>query len=473
MTAGKQVTQKRRIQSLRHYPTSLQIKPLSIRTFARIMHRSRIRWTGFFICCAILIQPFSICADEEYQFDISEIDKKPYHLGGYIEINPVLFGLNQDSRFYRLKLYDRNKGSTLEQYGFTLQLEGSYEKGPAAIFARVNSNLRYTYEGWSDQTDLYEGFLSFKPFSSLTLDIGKKTLKWGKGYAWNPAAFLDRSKDPDDPDLNLEGFVVVSMDYTKSFNSPLKTFSFSPVLIPVYDEVNEDFGEPGYLNMAAKFYFLFLDTDIDVMFLSNGSKSLRYGFTFSRNITSNFEIHGEMAWIEDTTLKSVDQEGRLDESRCDSGKYLLGLRYLSKIESTYILEYYHNDTGFSERDMGDYFSFVDNGYKTYCTTGNDKLLKKGRKLAEERYGKPTPMRDYLYLRISQKEPFDILYFTPAMTWLFNLNDQSCSFSPELVYTGITNLEMRLKGVVFAGKHGSEFGEKQNDYRLELRLRYYF
>jgi hypothetical protein len=53
------------------------------------------------------------------------------------------------------------------------------------------------------------------------------------------------------------------------------------------------------------------------------------------------------------------------------------------------------------------------------------------------------MKDYLYLRISQKEPFNILYFTPAITGMMNLNDKSVSISPELLYTGITNLELRL------------------------------
>ncbi|MDF1594082.1 MAG: hypothetical protein P1P89_21445 [Desulfobacterales bacterium] len=51
------------------------------------------------------------------------------------------------------------------------------------------------------------------------------------------------------------------------------------------------------------------------------------------------------------------------------------------------------------------------------------------------------MRDYLYFRASIKEPFDLLYFTPAVTTIVNLNDQSLSVTPEVVYTAITNLEL--------------------------------
>ena len=415
----------------------------------------------------------SHCRAQEYTFDLDKIEKKPYHLGGYAEVNPILFKLDKDAALYKLRFYDRDEGSTLERYDMTLQLDGSYEKGMARAFARINNNLNHTYEGWSGKTSLYEGFLSLRPSPSLTADIGKKTLKWGKGYAWNPAAFVDRPKDPDDPALALEGFFVAALDYIRSFDGPLKTFSFTPALVPVYGDMNKDFGEAGHLNVAAKFYFLFLDTDIDFMFLSGGSKSSRYGFDFSRNITTNFEIHGELAWIRNFRKSFIDQDGRLFESRDEVWSYLLGIRYLTARETTFIFEYYRNGTGFTEGEMRDYFSFIDKGYDTYLSTGDDALLRRASSLTQGRYGGMNPMKSYLYLRISQKEPFDILYFTPSLTWICNLDDQSFSLSPELVYTGITNLELRLKATALAGGHFTEYGEKQNDYRIELRARYYF
>jgi hypothetical protein len=410
---------------------------------------------------------------EEYTFDVSEIEKKPYHLGGYAEANPIYSGLDRDSRLYKLRYYNGPESSTLDQQGFTLQLDGSYEKGIARAFIRTNSNLQHTYEGWTGRTDLYEGFLSLKPYSSLTLDAGKKTMKWGKGYAWNPVAFVDRPKDPEDPALNLEGFFVGSSDIIRSFEGPLKTFSLTPVLVPVYGDMNEDFGEAGHVNLAAKFYFLFLDTDVDFMFLAGGSKQPRYGFDFSRNITSNFEIHGELAMIYDFKKRTVDRNGTLSETEADAWSYLLGFRYLSTLETTYIFEYYHNGTGFTEGEMEDYFSFIDKGYDAFLSTGRDALLQRAQRLSQSGYGRRNPMENYLYLRISQKEPFDILYFTPAVTWICNLDDRSFSIAPELVYTGITNLELRLKGTVLAGDKFTEFGEKPNDYRIELRVRYYF
>ncbi len=425
------------------------------------------------ICLLSISSLASPASAEEYTFDLSEIEKKPYHIGGYAEVRPVLFGLDKDASLYKLHFYNRNEGATLEEYNAALQLEGSLEKGITRLFLRTNTGYKKSYLGEDQETTLYEGFLSLKPSSSLTIDMGKKTLKWGKGYAWNPVAFVDRPKNPDDPELSLEGFIVASADYIKSLDGPLKTFSFTPVLIPVYEDVNDDFGETDKVNIAGKLYLLLYDTDIDFMALSGGSKTARYGADFSRNITTNFEIHGEFAVIEDYRKRFIDESGNISEKEFDAVSWLAGVRYLTEMETTYILEYYRNGTGFTTGEMRDYFSFINTAYDSYLASGDDTLLKKGLNVTEGNYGRMNPAREYLYLRISQKEPFDILYFTPSITWISNISDKSFSLAPELLYTRITNLELRLKAAFISGEGLSEYGERQSDYRVELRARYYF
>jgi len=414
--------------------------------------------------------------EEEYKFEPSEIEKKPYHLGGYVELRPVLFILDRDSAIYKLRFYNRDEGKTIEEYNGKLQIEGSYEKGIARLFVRANFDLQYSYLGWDHNETkriIYEGYLSLKPSDSLSFKFGKQTLLWGKGYAFNPVGFISRPKDPDDPELALEGFVTASADYIKSFSGPLKTFSFTPIILPVYEHINEDFGKINQLNFAGKLYFLLYDTDIDLIGLTGGSKTNRFGIDFSRNITSNFEIHGEFAFINNQTKKVMDSQGNISESKFDAKSYLLGIRYLTPWDTTFIFEYYRNGTGFTHLEMKDYLSFIDKGYESFITKGSDSLLKKATNLTQGNYGRPNPMKDYLYLRISQKEPFNVLYFTPAITMIMNLNDKSLSLSPEFLYTGFTNWELRLKGTALIGQKGTEFGEKPNDYRIELRIRYYF
>jgi len=415
-------------------------------------------------------------AAEEYTFNLSEIEKKPYHIGGYVEFRPVLFGLDKNASLSKLNLYDENVGDTIIQYSERLWIDANIQKGIAGFYLHLSSDfLQSDVVDSTSKTKAYQAYLSLKPSSSLTIDTGKKTSKWGKGYAWNPAAFVDRPKDPDDPELALEGYAIAAADYIKSFASgSLKTFSFTPVLLPAYGDINDDFGETDHLNVAAKAYFLLYDTDIDFMFLAGGSKTPRYGFDFSRNIGTNLEVHGEFAFIRNFTKPLVDANGKTTSITYDAVNYVLGTRYLSTLNTTYILEYYHQGTGFSPEEISAFFSFIDKGYNAFLSSGDTQALTKARSVTQQGgYGRFTPETDYLYLRVSQSEPFDILYFTPSFTWIYNLSDRSFTITPELLYTPITNLELRLKTGFLVGATDSEFGEKQNDYRIELRARYYF
>jgi len=421
----------------------------------------------------LILSPLLVFGEDKYTFDPAETEKKPYHFGGYVEAKPVLFGLDKDSALYKLKFYNRHEGKTLEEYNFKIQLEGSYETGIARAYVKTNTDYKHSYLGDDERSDFYEGYLTLKPSPSLKIDAGKKTFKWGKGYAWNPVAFIDRPKDPDDPELAQEGFIAATVDYIKSFDGPLKTISFTPVLFPVYDHINSDFGQNNNLNFAGKLYFLIYDTDIDLIVFTGGSKTTRFGTDFSRNITTNLEIHGEYAYIRDYQKNVIDSNGKSYRNENDAQSYLLGIRYLTAIDTTYIFEYYHNGAGFTKDEMKNYYSFINKGYQYYITTGSDSLLQKAANLTETNYGRINPMRNYLYLRVSQKEPFDILYFTPAITGIWNVDTSSCSLSPEVVYTRFTNLELRLKAIFLIGGKDSEFGEKQNDYRLEFRAGYYF
>ncbi|MFC2165886.1 hypothetical protein ACFLT2_12940 [Acidobacteriota bacterium] len=424
-----------------------------------------------FILISLLV--FGLSAQEEHTFDLSEIEKKAFQFGGYLEFRPVLFGLDRNSWLYKLKFYDLEEGEAIAEYNFNALLDASYEIGIVRAKIRTNTDITKTFSGWSHNTALFETFLSIKPSLFFHLDIGKKRMKWGKGYAWNPVAFIDRPKNPNDPELALEGYVVLSMDYIKSFPGKLKTLTFTPVLIPVTEHINSTFGTSNQLNFGGKIYFLFYDTDIDLMFLSGGSAPTRYGLDLSRNLTSNFEIHGEFAYIPDYSKKIIEEDGTVSEVKYASTNYLMGIRFLTKSNTTFFLEYLKNGAGYISTEMKNFYSLIEQAYQSYLLTGDDSQLNFLAGAASQAYRTFAPMQDYLYLRISQKEPWNILYFIPSFTGIFNLTDKSFSLTPELLYSPITNLELRAKITVLLGKDGSEFGEKQNDFRLEFRGRYYF
>jgi hypothetical protein len=434
--------------------------------------------------CAALALFFALSVpahgQEKSSVDLSEIEKeiqqlagKPYYLGGFLEFQPILFGIDPDSAVSRARFFRHPQDSLFDQYNFRLRLEGNYKRDWLSLFFKTDTLVRNDFQGWDEDTKLFEAYASAKPNANFILEAGKKAMKWGKGYAWNPVSFIDRPKNPEDPEEALEGTTVGTVDYIRSFDGPLKTLTLTTALIPVYKYINAKFGEPRRTNFASKLYFLLYDTDIDLMVLTGSSRTTRYGFDFSKNLTTNLEIHGEFAVVNNLDKMAINARGQTTKTQADALSHLIGLRYLSEKETTYFLEYYHNGGGFSRGEIKNFVAFVDNSYRTFVRTGNANGLVGAAKLLDGPYGMPNPARHYLYFRASQKEPFDILYFTPAVTSIMNLTDASLTVIPELAYSPMTNLELRFRTAFLLGKNGTEYGEKQNDYRVEFRLRYHF
>jgi hypothetical protein len=225
-------------------------------------------------------------------------------------------------------------------------------------------------------------------------------------------------------------------------------------------------------NPTVSAVFWNFSTDIDLLAFVGGSRTARYGVDFAKNLRTNVEVHGEWAYVTNLNTQLINAQGQGFSRTSDAMSYLLGLRYLTAQDTTFIVEYYDNGTSFTPTEVQDFVTFVDASDATFQHTGNASGLQHAQTLAEGPYGRPNPMRHYLYVRASQKEPFDMLYFTPALTSIVNVADGSFNVIPEVVYSPTTNLELRFRAVGLFGAQGTEYGEKQNDYRLELRVRYF-
>ncbi len=425
-----------------------------------------------FLVCLLLLIPIIVHGEDEFSFELDEIEKKPLQWGGYAELKWEHMKINQGSAFSSLNLSDPSL-STRDRFSGSLQIDGRYDQGIISLNWTLKAAAQQDDLGWADTTDIYETYVSIKPTPHFTGGLGKKAYKWGKGYAWDPVGFINRRKDPNDPEEALEGYITGEIDLIKSFAGPLQTAALTTVILPVWDEVNDDFGEINNVNLAVKLYLLYYDTDIDLIYYSGNSRSTRYGLDFSRNLATNFEIHGEFAYIPDQKRVRLLADYSVLVEEISATSWLLGLRYLSENDLTSIIEYYHNDAGYSKEDMDHFFQLIAEGENQFIAARDDSLLSKAQDLSLKGYGRPQPGRNYLYTKFSQKEPYDILYLSPGLTTIVNLDDSSFSVTPEVVYTGITNWEMRLRFSYFGGGKSSEYGEKLYRNKLEVRLRYFF
>ena len=405
-------------------------------------------------------------AQEDFKFDVSQFEKKPYEFGGFLEAKAERQRLDHGAALFPLQFPGvteeyNNRGSAVAE------LTGALRRDSLRAHFLAHGEYLDEVRGSDSELKFYEAYLAWQASASASAEAGKKTQRWGKGYAWSPVAFLERPKDPEDPELAREGFVAAAGSYVRSNVGPMRNVSFTALVVPTGSDLNGDFGAPGHWNPAAKLTLLYRDTDIDFLWLGEGSRSARFGFDVSRNFGTNFEAHAEWARIRDFEQPVFAGDSLVLGPPRDATSYLVGARYLTERETTWIVEYYRNGTGYSEAQAREFYEAAHAGVALGAVS---PVL---RSAAQAGYARPNLMQRYLYLRASQKEPFDILYFTPSATTIVNLDDGSYSLIGELAYTGFGDFELRLRAAVNQGERLTEYGEKPVDARLELRLRYYF
>jgi hypothetical protein len=427
----------------------------------------------------VLALVFSVWAGpgraSQYDLNISEAEKKPYELGGRVEMRYLQHRLNEDSARYRLNYYKDRPGAYTEEWRPQVELRGSYRQGMVQVHLLTHHEYDETYQGGDWTNRVYEGYVSLKPSANYTFEIGKKSFLWGKGYAWNPAGFVNRPKDPDDPELNLEGYTAMGVDYIKSFSGgSLTNLAVTALALPVLDGwENTELGQSGDVNYALKLYLLWRNTDLDFIYYGGPNQADSYGFDFAKNLTENFEVHGEAGFQRDVRRTVLNANGQSSISRDDQLSYLLGIRYLNAYDTTFIAEYYHNGAGYDRGEVDDFFTYQDRAWRRWLTTGNDAVMQRAGMVTRPYYQQRNFGEDYFYLKITQKEPFDILYFNPWLAVIVNLQDFSFNLQPGLTYTPVTNLELNFRVGIPVGPSGTEFGEKPDDFRPEFWARYYF
>nr|WP_321270053.1 hypothetical protein [uncultured Tolumonas sp.] len=408
---------------------------------------------------------------EDFSFDTNEYEKKTFEFNGYAEAKQEALRLQPERAVYSLIYPDEPAHNRLYRSTGTLDLTGKLHL--TNTVADIHGQASYAQDPFvtaEEYDKIMDGGIRWSPATNYSVDIGKRVQRWGKGYAWNPVGFIERPKDPSDPQTAREGFNMVSMEWTQTLNGDLRTLTLTPVVVPTYDELNPDFDPEGSLNPAAKLYLLAWNTDIDLLWLGKGAKPQSIGLDFSRNLSSELEIHGEWAHQYDVGKNTLMSSGSTVLSTINPDSYLLGSRYLTEHEVTWIVEYLHNGRGYSTSELDSYYAFINSAVNAGETTAQ---LQKARQLMQSGYNKANSGENYFYLRASVNEPFDWLYTTPALTVISHLDDGSFQVTPEISYTGFSNTELRVRAILLSREQQTEFGEKLSRQRFEIYVRYFF
>jgi hypothetical protein len=412
----------------------------------------------------LLIVPLLAFSQEEFD---SSTNEKILEWSGNLDVKYSLLQMSQTSPAYRLQFYSSKDISRyLSQYRIEPYLNAEYKSGSLGFFMKTHATY---FSDDETSVDLFEAYARYNPSLSATMQLGKSVFSWGKGYAFNPVGYVNPMKDPENPELAQAGILSANVEYIKSFSSgALQSFAAQAIIIPESNPINGRFGEAKYTDVAAKLYFLFLDTDIDLMIYQGSRNPKRYGFDVSKNIMENLEFHTEFGLTRAADRYFIG-DGVLSRENGNVYSYLFGIRYLNEWNTTVIAEYYRNGFGLSKTEYESYNNYLLNG----LTIGTPVAIQQTVGISQAYFKSNTLMRDYLYVKITQPEPFDLLYFTPSIYTIYNLQDNSFLLSTNLTYKPETNLEFIIWYTSMFGKEASEFGSRQVEQKIELWMRAYF
>jgi hypothetical protein len=434
----------------------------------------RVRRYSFLALGIALAATASFAADStatgDYSFDTAGLSAKQFDASASVEFYPSLLIYNKAAPLYSLKFKPGNR-STSDIYSLKTQGYFQYQRNPFLWF--VSGALYGAYLRQDDSLfydgKIFEGYLKYSPGASISFLLGKRLFQWGKGYSYNPVSFAGRMKDLNDIDASLEGYWNISFEYVKSLDLPIASVAFNAALLPVYDFINKDYLPDKSVAGLAQLYVLAANTDIDVYLLADSRRDVKAGLDFSRNLIPDWEIHGEWAFITSSNSMVFSNESTMVNLSYPANNLVAGTRYLAPFNTTFILEYLHVGGGYSLDEMSEYW----NAAKYATASANSQRIQSFLQANAKYYSGQFTMTDYLYFKVSQPDPFNIVYLTPSVYAIVNINDESLMGGAEAAYTRFRSMGFTFRYMAFAGRERSEYGMKPTQHKFELSVKTVF
>jgi hypothetical protein len=302
----------------------------------------------------------------------------------------------------------------------------------------------------------------------INLLIGKKILKWGTGYAFNPTGVVEPQRYPSDPSDRLnqnDGRMLLSLTVYHEKSS--LTFVYLNDVKVLNSTLHWDADE--YAIQVNTFLSGF---DISLIGHYRQGDRIECGANFSYVIGDQLELHGECLAKMGSSYQyhriiTTDNEKQIfvsdpymplyDHSRQIFYKALFGGQYTFNNGVNLALEYYHNAEGLSPQEWNRWMNFVK----------FQDAIQEGTIIVPPELAEPSrlnllwslktlsprgTMRDYLFAR----------GFYSAESWSFeaicfmNANDMSTVMIPSFTRRVSENCSLYVRYTAYLGRSGSEF-----------------
>ncbi len=327
---------------------------------------------------------------------------------------------------------------------------------------------------WDGNVRLKQFYVQKDLFQNLGVMVGRILLNWGTGYAFNPANVVAPQKelsDPDNTERRLQGNDLAKLEYFGENYSLalvyLTRMDFDPKL------------KASDHRLALRFYKNLWGVDLSLISLGSQYERPIWGGNFAYVIGERLEIHGELsaqrgsyrpyhrAISEENTLYFENPMQFLKRNdRRWFDQYLIGINYTLPKNISWILEYYHQDQGYSRREWQrviDQVKFASSYFETPLAELAQGNVLWGLNVFSAR----GALRDYLmnYLDIPVTQNVEL-----KSTSLINLNDGSLVTIPEIAVTIKNHFTFYARSFIFKGKKNSEYGELFQSHSIEGGMR---
>ena len=335
----------------------------------------------------------------------------------------------------------------------------------------------------SYRSALRECALDLSVSDDIDITVGRKILKWGTGYAFNPTGVLEPQRSPSDPSDRLgenEGNTLAEIKLLSGTSS--LTFVYANDV-----RVSATDWSWGTQDFALRAYAYLSGLDLSLIGHYREADRPEAGLNWSYVIGDDLELHGEFIGKKGTSalyhrIITTDDDRQIftswpyaalyDNSDRIFYKFLAGGQYTFRGGLNITLEYYHNAEGLSSTEWNRWMEFVkfQSGIQRGIVPVPPGLLdaSRGNLLwALQTLSSRGTMRDYLFGR----ESWTMGRWGIELLELLNARDLSA--------VAIGTLSCRLSGnfsaygrlELFTGSGGSEFGALFNTLIFNLGIQF--
>jgi hypothetical protein len=317
----------------------------------------------------------------------------------------------------------------------------------------------------------------------LDITIGKKILKWGPGYAFNPTGVVEPQRSPSDPSDRLgqnEGRKLVSV--TAFLGKSSLTFVYINDVQYTSSKLYWSKQE-----FALRAYTFVNGFDLSLIGHYKEGDRLETGFNYAKVIGNNLELHGEVLAKKGSSAEyhqviTSDNDEQIfssnpyvtlyNQSDRIFYKILLGGQYTFENGINIAIEYYHNAEGLSKIEWKRWMKFVkfQNSIQQGLHAAAPILIEASRNnilWALRTLSTRGTMSDYMFgleRCATGNWSFECLQFLNAL-------DFSIVIIPSVSFGISENVSLYGRWTSFIGGSDSEFGVLFISYTFNLGVQF--